>query len=96
MMMWKNWKIRRARRGAEDLTFEEASELFHGLVAFEIDMDLEVLAVIAERAHDTSPNQETADRFRAYRNALRAGHRVKIGTYPVFIEYDGGWTGVAG
>jgi hypothetical protein len=94
MNLVKRYRVHRARRGAEDLTFEEASELFHGLVAFEIDMDLEVLAVIAERAHDTSPTREQMDRFRAYRNALRAGHRVKVGTYPVFVEHDGGWTGV--
>jgi hypothetical protein len=93
--MLKRYRIRRARRGAKDLTFEEAAELFSGLVAFEIDVDLDVLAIIADRAHDTAPTREQIDRFRAYRNALRAGHRVKIGTYPVFVEHDGGWTGVA-
>ena len=90
--MLKRLRIRRALRNARHLTFEEASELFHGLVMFEIAVDREVLAIIAERAHDTAQTREQMDRFRAYRNALRAGHRVRVGKYPAYVE--GRWTGV--
>lgn len=87
--MFKRYRIRRARRDARTLSFDEAAEMFGAMLAFELDVEPDVLAVLADRACATAPSIEQADRYRAYRNALQAGYRVKFGVYPVYTKE--GW-----
>lgn len=77
----------RARRNAPKLSFAEAAELFHLLVVLDVVVDREVLVTVADRATETAPTQTHQDKFRTYRNALRAGQRIKFGTYPAEFRF---------
>jgi hypothetical protein len=70
-------RARRARKGLQGATFEEAAELFGTLVGLEVPTRREELVAIAEYAAEHAPTQAEAERFRTYRNALRAGRTLR-------------------
>jgi hypothetical protein len=67
-----------AGRNSSVLDYTEAAETFSLAVLYDMPASDRTLVALADRAVETAPNQQLADLFRSYRNAIRAGRKIKV------------------
>lgn len=88
--MFDRYRIRKTERKARRImrraSYEQAAAIMQALASSHVPHTRAVAAIAAERAEETATTRAAADRARRYRDALAAGHRVKVSTFPAVVR----------